>query len=262
MGKYTIFCDFDGPIVDVSDRYYNTYLTALQEVQVEHKNAGRSPSIQPMTKEQFWSMKRHRIPDIEIALRSGLQRDEFDPFLHRVKQLVNHPRLLHYDCLQPGVDWALNLLHKHNVQLVLVTLRCRTQAIKLLQEQGLLSLFTHVYGTSDEDVAYLNVVDYKVSLLKKAWHEQLCRYGRPLQAWMVGDTEADIQAGQAVGVPTVAITSGIRSQSYLKRFSPNYTFDTLLDAAHELMGRSPSGYPWEQENFSQRRCVSTVRSMA
>ncbi len=259
MGKQTIFCDFDGPIVDVSDRYYNTYLTALQEIQVEHQRADQPteglPPVRAMAKDQFWSMKQHRIPDIEIALRSGLQASEIDSFLHRVKQLVNQRHLLHYDCLQPGIDWALHLLHKHNVRIVLVTLRCREQAVQFLGEHGLLPLFTDVYGTSNENVAYLNVVDYKINLLSKAWHDHLSRYGRPGQSWMIGDTEADIQAGQAVGIPTVAITSGIRCQSYLRKFDPSYTFETLLDAAHELVGRS---FRLEERGCNMR----IVRSLA
>lgn len=255
MGKLTIFCDFDGPIVDVSDRYYNTYLTALREIQTEFLEGGRSPSPHPMTKAQFWSMKQHRIPDVEIALRSGLQGEEIDRFLHRVKQLVNQPNLLHYDCLQPGIDWALHLFQKHDVRIVLVTLRCREQVVQFLQEQGLLLLFTNIYGTSNEDVAYLNVVDYKVNLLRKAWYEHLCDYGRPIQSWMVGDTEADIRAGQSVGIPTVALTCGIRAQSYLKKFNPNYIYSTLLDAAHGLMGRSLC---WNCQEAS----TNPVRSMA
>ena len=240
MTKLTIFCDFDGPIVDVSDRYYKTYLTGLQEIQIQHFSEGRSPAIQPMTKKQFWSMKQHRVPDVEIALRSGLQGKEIDIFLARVKQLVNQSQLLHYDRLQPGIDWALNLFHTSGVKLILVTLRCQEQATQFLHEHGLLSFFTQVYGTCDENAAYLNAVDSKVSLLQKAWHEHLCQYGHPIQSWMVGDTEADICAGQAVGIPTVAVTSGVRSKAYLKKFSPNYIYDTLFAAAHGLMGRSPS----------------------
>jgi phosphoglycolate phosphatase-like HAD superfamily hydrolase len=238
VNQRTIFCDFDGPIVDVSERYYQTYLAGLHELQLNHAAAGRSPSIQPMTKQKFWEMKQHRVPDIEIAIRSGLQEHETEAFLSSVRTLVNQPHLLHYDRLQPSVRWAFQLLHHHDVKLVLVTLRCQEQATQLLQEFGLIQFFSDIYGTCDTDAAYVNSIDCKVALLQRAWYEHRCQYGRPMQAWMVGDTEADICAGQAVHLPTVAITTGIRSQAYLKKFKPTYTFDTLLNAAHGLVGRS------------------------
>jgi len=259
MEKLTLFCDFDGPIVDVSDRYYKTYLTGLQEIQVKHFEERRSPSIQPMTKRQFWAMKQHRVPDVEIALRSGLIGTEIDIFLARVRQLVNQNHLLHYDQVQPGIDWAVQLLHSRGVRLILVTLRCQEQAIQLLRKHGLLSFFSHVYGTQDKDAAYLNAVEGKVSLLKQAWHDHLYQYGRPIQSWMLGDTEADICAGEAVGIPTVAITSGVRSGSYLQKFNPTYMFETLLDAAHGLMGRSPSG---TSAVLDKEACVGMLRSTA
>ncbi|MEM9452323.1 MAG: HAD family hydrolase [Cyanobacteria bacterium P01_E01_bin.6] len=242
ISKRTIFCDFDGPIVDVSERYYKTYLAGLQEFQLSHSADGRSPSIQPMTKQKFWEMKQHRVPDSEIAIRSGLKEQETDSFLARVKHLVNKPHLLHYDQIQPGAHWAFKLLNKQGVRLILVTLRCQQQATQLLHEYGLLPFFSDVYGTTNIDAAYLNGIECKSALLKQAWQDHLYHYGRPMQAWMVGDTEADICAGQALGMPTVAITTGVRSPSYLKKFNPSYTFDTLLNAANSLMERSPFSY--------------------
>ena len=32
MTKQVVFCDFDGPIVDVSERYYQTYRQGLQAI--------------------------------------------------------------------------------------------------------------------------------------------------------------------------------------------------------------------------------------
>ncbi|MEB3210028.1 MAG: HAD family hydrolase [Leptolyngbyaceae bacterium] len=237
VNKRTIFCDFDGPIVDVSERYYQTYLTGLRELQSNGVD-GRMSSIRPMEKQKFWEMKQHRVPDSEIAIRSGVPEQEIDIFLSRVRELVNQPHLLHYDRIQPEARRAFHLLNQRGVRLILVTLRCQQQAVQLLHEFGLRSFFSDVYGTSDEDAAYTNSVDCKVALLRSAWHDHLHQYGRPIQSWMIGDTEADICAGQAIGIPTVAITTGIRSQSYLRRFNPTYTFDTLLHAAHGFVKRS------------------------
>ena len=54
-------------------------------------------------------------------------------------------------------------------------------------------------------------------------------------AWMIGDTEADVLAGQSLGVPTIALTCGIRSRSYLQQLEPTRIHTDLLSATRYLM---------------------------
>jgi len=233
--QMTVFCDFDGPILDVSDRYYNTYQLGLADVQAHYQEQGQTLPIHRLSKAQFWQMKQNRVPDPEIALRSGLHGKQIDLFLQRVQQIVNQPTLLHQDRLQPGVAWALALLHAHGVRLVLVTLRCRTQAMQVLQSYGLMQWFSSIWGASDAEAAYLNSSQHKTQLLAQAvaacgWQETPAH-----AAWMIGDTEADVLAGQAFALPTIALTCGIRSRAYLSRFTPTRVHTDLLTAAHDLL---------------------------
>lgn len=229
--QLTLFCDFDGPIVDVSDRYYHTYQLGLAEIKTTYENQGVSLPLHCLSKAQFWQMKQERTPDTEIAMRSGLQGEQIEQFLNRVKQIVNQPNLLHQDQIQPGVKWALALLHSQGVQLVLVTLRQHTQATQMLQTHGLESLFSAIWGANDDQAAYLNQADHKTRLLQQAVANVP---QTTAAAWMIGDTEADVLAGQAAGIATIAVTCGIRSRSYLQRFQPTRIHTDLLSAAHYL----------------------------
>jgi len=229
----TVFCDFDGPIVDVSDRYYQTYQLGLAEVQVAYQTTGVTLPIHLLTKKQFWQMKQNRVPDVEIAMRSGLCGEEIDLFLQRVVHIVNQPTLLHQDYLQPGVRRALTMLYAQGARLILVTLRCQHQAIQILNSHGLRSMFSDIWGAQDRDVAYHNHADHKTKLLSEAIASLSDIH--PHTAWMVGDTEADILAGQATDIPTIALTCGIRSQTYLKNFEPTRIHSDLLSAAHYLV---------------------------
>ncbi len=231
----TVFCDFDGPIIDVSNRYYTTYKLALANTQAMYQTQGISLAIQEMSKQQFWQMKQDRVPDVEIAMRSGLQGEQIDFFLGRVLELVNKPTLLRQDRLQPGVSWALALLHSHGIRLVLVTLRCQLQATQILRNYGLTRLFSGIYGTCNRNAAYQNQADVKQQLLEKAIAEQSPVTEHPNVTWMVGDTEADLLAAQALSIPTVALTCGIRSRLYLKQFQPTHISNDLLSAAHYLL---------------------------
>lgn len=235
LQQLTVFCDFDGPIVDVSDRYYTTYQLALADTQAYYQGEGITLPMNVLKKQQFWQMKQDRVPDVEIAMRSGLQGAQIDFFLGRVIEIVNQPALLKRDKLQRVVNWALALLHSQGVRLVLVTLRSESQATQILRNYGLTRLFSGIYGTCDQNAAYHNHAELKTQLLFKAIAEQSLLAGRSLSAWMVGDTEADIIAGQALSIPTIALTCGIRSQLYLKQFQPTRIHTDLLAAAHYLL---------------------------
>lgn len=228
----TIFCDFDGPLVDVSERYYSTYRCALEATESFYQTQSQFLGLNPLTKEQFWGMKQERVCDLEIAMRSGLQESQMPYFLEKVREIVNHPELLDQDRIQPGVNWALPLLHARGVRLVLVTLRPEAQVQQILRNYGLNRLFTDIYGTQDLDVAYQNNSEVKTQLLKSA----IARYRSCSQSMlMIGDTEADILAAQATGIPVVAVTCGIRSCDYLQQFEPDYICNDLLSSAHFLL---------------------------
>lgn len=231
----TVFCDLDGPIVDVSDRYYSTYRLALAEIQQHHSSSGAG-SIAPLSKATFWQMKQERIPDIEIAIQSGIPVEAIDPFLAQVSNIVNHPDLLNQDIIQPGVGWALQLLHNQQVEIVLVTLRAQAQAEEILKSAQLHHLFSGVYGTHGTiDAAYLNWIEIKTQLLQAAadihWPPAIRSY-RP--AWMIGDTEADVWAGRNLDIPSIALTCGIRSHKYLQKQSPTIILADLVSATNYL----------------------------
>ena len=54
---------------------------------------------------------------------------------------------------------------------------------------------------------------------------------------MVGDTEADIIAGQRLSLRTIALTCGVRSNAYLEKLQPTQIHPNLLSAVQRLLGR-------------------------
>ncbi len=231
--QMTLFCDLDGPLVDVSERYYQTYLLSLAETQAAYRAWGEALTVSPLSKQQFWAMKQTRTPDTEIALRSGLQVKQIEFFIARVRQTVNQPSLLQQDQLQPGVCWSLALLHAWGVRLAVVTLRCQAQAEQILQNFGIAHFFVQICGTQDDQVAYCNYAECKRELLANVMAQEALGTE---QMWMIGDTEADVLAGQAMGLPTIALTCGIRSRDYLHQLAPTRIHGDLLSATHYLLG--------------------------
>jgi phosphoglycolate phosphatase len=239
----TVYCDFDGPVVDVSDRYYSTYCLALTDTaqfyrefsSQERAEESLLRDIHFLSKSRFWEMKQNRVPDREIATQSGLREEEMDFFIKRVLKIVNCADLLQQDKIQPGASRALNMLHSQGFKLVLVTLRDRTEATEMLEAQGLRRLFTGIYGTENRhQAAYKNYADIKTGLLARAIDE-LASEGGDRRAWAIGDTEADILAGKAMQIATIGLTCGIRSHQQLDRLQPTRIEIDLLAAARYLV---------------------------
>ncbi|MEM7795119.1 MAG: HAD family hydrolase [Cyanobacteria bacterium P01_C01_bin.118] len=226
-----VFCDFDGPIVDVSERYYRTYRLGLSTLQASYQEThGDFLPLQILSKNQFWWMKRNRVADTDIAIRSGVPTDLVDELLQQVKRIVNHPHLLQWDTLQPGAEVAIQKIKRMGTRLVLVTLRHPRQVKTFLQAHDLSQHIDEIFGASDINAAHLNRAEQKVELLKRAIAAQKAQGYQTYPTCMIGDTEADIIAGKQAGIVTVALTNGIRSHEYLKRYKPTSIDSTLLQA--------------------------------
>ncbi|MEM9818106.1 MAG: HAD hydrolase-like protein [Cyanobacteria bacterium P01_D01_bin.6] len=236
----TLFCDFDGPIADVSDRYYYTYCLALKATQADYARRQIALPVRRLTKAQFWYMKQHRVPDTTIADWSGLSGQQVDDFLSYVPPLVNQSALLHHDQLQPGGKIALTRLRDRGIRIVIVTLRQSAQVLDFLHQYDLATMISQIYGSEDAETAYANRTEHKIAHLQEAIADQNRLGFDTRHSCMVGDTEADVCAGQAVGLPTLALTCGIRSSLHLKGFSPTGVFRDLHTAVAYLTENNAS----------------------
>lgn len=241
MTQRLLFCDFDGPIVDVSPRYYATYHLCLQRLQQRYRQRGEHLTCRCLSPAQFWTFKQNRVPDRQIAHWSGLSGAAIDEFLQLVQQQVNSASLLHHDRVQPWVREAFGLLRQVGIRVVVVTLRPPHQVQQFVQRHHLDDHIADLFGMGQMTAAYANQADHKVERLASAIEAQRRLGYNPAGAWMVGDTEADILAGQAADLETVALTCGIRSASYLQRFRPTRTLDNLWAVAQTLQQRALAG---------------------
>lgn len=239
----TLFCDFDGPIADVSDRYYHTYCLALKTTQAAYAREHIALPVRRLTKAQFWYMKQNRVPDTTIADWSGLSGEQVDHFLGQVGTLVNQPTLLHQDQLQPGAKTALMRLRHHGVRIVIVTLRQASQVLDFLHHYDVATMISQIYGAELAETAYANRTEHKIMRLREAIADQTRLGFDTSHSWMIGDTEADVSAGQAFELPTLALTCGIRSSLYLKDFAPTGVYRNLQAAVEYLTPKAAIAQP-------------------
>ena len=112
-----LITDFDGPIMDVSDRYYRVYQYCLAETQREGQ------PVRELPKAEFWDMKRARVPETEIAILSGLDAAQARDFAQKRRQTVHTLPYMIYDQPAPTAVETLEKVQRAGVDLAVMTMR-------------------------------------------------------------------------------------------------------------------------------------------
>lgn len=229
-----LITDFDGPIVDVSERYYQVYQYCLTTI------ARPGQTITPLTKPEFWSLKRSRIPETQIGINSGLDDSQAQDFAQLRRITVHTMPYFQHDLIISCARAALQKLQSTGVELVVMTMRRTRELDFALSNYGLDRFFRpeQRYCLANDYIKTQDIED-KTLLMRKAIQEL-----PPDQTWMLGDTEADIIAAQSQNLPAIAVLSGIRDQTQLSAYSPNYILDDIAAATdlilEQILMSSPS----------------------
>ena len=215
-----LFTDFDGPIMDVSERYYQVYLRCLEVTRQPHQ------MVNVLTKSEFWRLKRAQVPEKEIGRRSGLDGDQSQAFAQLRKETVHTAPYLAYDNPVPGAIAALERVQRLGFDLAVMTMRREQELSEAFERCNLGRSFRgdRRYCLSNTYQKTVDVKD-KPLLMRRALSEL-----PPAQCWMVGDTEADIVAAKTHGLPVIAVTSGIRDRQRLAQQSPDWIASNLSEA--------------------------------
>lgn len=196
----TVIIDLDGPILDGKWRHYACY----KDILLSH-------GYQPLEIDEYWSLKREHV-DLSTLLAASRAGSLCEAFSRQWLELIEQPRFLVFDRLQPGSREVLRQWRTAGLQLILATMRHDPLCLSgQLESLGLLSLFARVVLCPSE----LGGVDKALRVQDVV---------RPLSAkdsiW-IGDSEADIEAARTIGLRVIAVTCGIRSEEYLIRLHPD-----------------------------------------
>ncbi|WP_103667251.1 HAD family hydrolase [Pseudanabaena sp. BC1403] len=222
-----IFTDFDGPIMDVSERYYQVYLYCLDKI--------RKPEqvITTLSKSEFWELKRSQIPEKEIANLSGFKDEKQSvAFAHLRRATVHTDPYFSYDCLIDIAIPALEKAQQLGIDLAVMTMRRRRELEPVLDRYNLRRFFPsdRIFCLDDDYVKTVDIQD-KPKLMKIA-QDTLPEVEKQ---WMIGDTEADIISAQTYHVPAIAVLSGIRNYIQLQKYKPHQIVTNLSCAINEVV---------------------------
>ena len=216
-----LITDFDGPLIDVSDRYYCVYQVCLKSTMRSEQD------VQPLSKSEFWQLKRSRIPERQIGRLSGLDQEQARQFARLRYQTVHNLPYLVHDRLLPGVRESLEKLQQFGVDGVIMTMR-RTRELEVALERYDLNRFfpaNRRYCLSN-DYEKSTDIDDKTRLMQQA----LVELPPACTVWMVGDTEADLIAAKTNQIKAIGVLSGIRDRSQLERYEPDFIVNNFSEA--------------------------------
>lgn len=213
-----LITDFDGPIIDVSERYYRVYQFCLEKT--------RRPSqvVQELPKAEFWQLKRSRVPEKQIALNSGLDEAQAQEFVQLRRQNVHTEPYFNYDTLLPGAVDALLKIQQAGIDLAVMTMRRVRELDYAFKKYDLGRFFpeNRCYCLSNDYIKTRDIED-KPLLMARALKE----LPPATDTWMVGDTEADITAAKNYGIKVMAVESGIRDRTQLELYHPDLIIKDL-----------------------------------
>ena len=212
--------DFDGPIIDVSDRYYRAYLESLKGSSIN--------KTQILTKEEFWKLKQNRVTDFEISLFSGLGVNDSKSSAEARKTLSFKAEFLEQDKLFDDVYKTFEYLKSKKITFFIVTLRVQKQlnhAIKQFKLDKYLD--DDSFFCINDGHKVINDIQEKHILLVSAMNKFDLT---PQDTWIIGDTETDIHSGRLAKYgKVIGISRGIRSKEQLEILKPDYLVNNLAE---------------------------------
>jgi phosphoglycolate phosphatase-like HAD superfamily hydrolase len=225
--RQRLFTDFDGPLMDVSERYYQVYLFCLNKIKYQGQ------TVVPLSKMEFWRLKRARVPEREIAYRSGLTAQHQDrDFAELRGQVIHSKPFFPFDHLHEWAIPALELAQRSGIELAIMTMRRQSELLPVLDKYGLRRFFPeHLCFCLRDDYPKTYDTQDKPRLMLQA----IATLPFLDRHWIVGDTEADIIAGKRFNCRTIGVLSGIRDRAQLQLHHPDYILRDLTTAVQLIV---------------------------
>jgi phosphoglycolate phosphatase-like HAD superfamily hydrolase len=223
-----LITDFDGPIMDVSERYYRVYQLCLEKTRYPEQ------IITELSKAEFWQLKRSHTPELQIALKSGLDAQQGQEFSQIRKQTVHTLPYFQYDVLVPTALNALSKVQAAGVDLAVMTMRRVRELDYAFNQYDLGKFFpeNRRYCLSNDYVKTRDVED-KPLLMARA----LAELPPAADTWMIGDTEADITAAKKHNIKIIGVESGIRDRHKLESYQPDLILPDLKTAVDFILNQ-------------------------
>lgn len=190
-----LYIDLDGTLIDVRKRHYLVFMFVCTSVK------GGDISITPA---EYWEKKREGFSDVDVLSQLGIDISE-DDYIVGKKKLIESPFLLAEDRLFEFTTMTLSEL-KRLAHLILISQRANPYySLQEIRNLGIDWFFDKIcFAPSGSYRKHEPLLDHVTNHL-------------PSKQVLIGDTEADFVAAEALGIESMLVDSGARSRVYLRR---------------------------------------------
>jgi len=203
----TIYLDIDGTILDTQDRHYEVYKDIM-------KNSPQSI----LSPEAYWSLKRAGFSVFEILEQTG-NEEHTEEFVEEWMKRIETDEYLEHDIPFPKIYKIMDILAQEYRIVGVSGRKNRKSLIQQLNELDLDRYFDKVLSApSGEEPSRV-----KAELIRKdeSFDDE--------NSWIVGDTEADIEAGKILDINTIGVLSGIRNKRKMKELGPDHMIEDITE---------------------------------
>ncbi len=186
-----IFFDFDGTLIDSSERLYKLFCTLIPECK--------------LTKKEYWDLKRNKI-NHQMILEKYFCKYDYDEFNKKWLSLIETEKYLNYNKIFSFTKPLLQQLYEKYSLYLLTSRQSKKNLMQELQSMDIKKYFTEIFVTENKKT--------KIEILK----EQVLLP----EDILVGDTGKDIQTAQEAGIQSVAVTNGFMSEEKLREYKPDF----------------------------------------
>ena len=210
-----MFWDLDGPILDVSLKYYNLY----RDILLDNNKL-------PLDKKDYWRYKRSQMSNYKILSYSDAQ-DIINIYNLSWMNMIETKKYQDYDKLQPRIKEILNNCNT-KYDLVMVTLRSdRNRLFSQLSSVNIINYFSNILSSGEDikprwKIKY-NLISNYLNNLNQDKH------------LLITDTDTDIIAGKKLKFCAIAISNGIRNNNILLVSKPDYIFNSISQFYDEYL---------------------------
>jgi phosphoglycolate phosphatase-like HAD superfamily hydrolase len=207
------FVDLDGTLLDVSEKFYRSYFDLVT-----------AEGHRALPKDVYWELKRSGQKESIILSQTDAIVNQFT---QRRKAIIESTSYQQHDALCDGAIEFLTFLKSHGT-VVLVTLRHNPTQLHLqLHNLGVAHFFNEILSIDPDYPTPKNEI--KAQLIQKHFSSQNFTH-----SFFIGDTETDVWAGQRLGITTVALTHGMRTEMHLRSLAPTALCADLYKATQEI----------------------------
>ena len=197
--KLNLFFDLDGTLIDISERHYQVYRSIILELRGA-----------PLSKTIYWKLKRNKSSISVLLSRSRLPKIFLHDYQSRFIEKIEELKFLELDKIFNYTIPTLDSLSKTS-NLYLITFR---QSVDLTNKQLKKLKLTDKF--IDIKVGRLDPSGVKTKNL-------MVKQVKPgSNVMIIGDTEDDILTAKKLSIPSIAVTSGLRSKKKLEEYNPTY----------------------------------------